>query len=105
MLHSFLLKIGQFKKKNVSLQKNPFKNYFYFGENQSQKEVRLPPSTPLNVGCKFAQLFLAAIARHSFSRLGTALNQGKGEVWVFLSKSNNVLELFNKNLVSLNNFL
>ena len=43
------------------------------------KIVRLAPPAPLfNVGCKFARSFLATTAWHSFSRLGTQLNQGGG---------------------------
>ena len=41
------------------------------------KIVRLAPLAPLfNVGCKFAWLFLATTAWHSFFRLGTTLSQG-----------------------------
>ena len=46
------------------------------------------PAPLFNIGSKFAWSFLAATARQSFSRLGTTLNQGKGEFWVSLSKSN-----------------
>ena len=44
------------------------------------KIVRLAPPAPLfKVGCKFAWSLLATTAWHSFSRLGTTLNEGEGE--------------------------
>ena len=65
------------------------------------KIVRLAPSVPLfNVGCKFALSFLATTAWHSFSRLGTTLNQEEGEFWVSLSSSNIFLGVFYENIVS-----
>ena len=67
--------------------------------------VRFAPPAPLfNVGWKFTWSFLATTAWHSFSRLGTTLNQGGGGIRVSLCKSKIFLGLFHEKIVSLNNF-
>ena len=76
--------------------------YYPYNNNlQSVTEIiRLESSVSLfNAGCKFAWPFLATIAWRNFSRLGTTLNQGKGEFWVSLSKPNIFLRAFHENIV------
>ena len=66
--------------------------------------MRLASPGPLfNVGCHFAFSFLVTTAWHSFSRLGTTLNQGGGEILGIFEQVEHFLGLFHENIVSLNN--
>ena len=66
-------------------------------------KLSLAPSAFLfKVSFTFACSFLATTAWYSFSRLGTTLKQGEVEAHLWASLT--FLELFHKNMVSLNNF-
>ena len=62
--------------------------------------MRLAPNATLfNVGCPF----LATSAWHSFSRLGTSLNQKRGEIMGMFEQFKHFLGRFRENIVMLSN--